>query len=642
MTASELAFKGRLVTSLKDYAPREAQIEMANAIEKTILDKKDLVVEAGTGTGKTFAYLIPSLALNKKTIVATGTKTLQDQLFHNDIPRLIKAMGLASRIQILKGRANYLCRYRIELNATQATFSSQELAKEFDLIRDKLPTVVLGEVNEFNDIHDDSSVWPFVTSTTDNCLGSECDYVDECFLVQARRKAMKADILVINHHLFFADSLLKEEGFGELLPGAEVIIFDEAHQLPEIAANFYGLRLSSRQLQELMRDISEEGREAAKDMQALFDLPASLIKLLDKIRRQLEGRESRRPWSEVLSNKPLMESLTFLQLTLKELGQVLEQASERSKGLARCYARCLEFIVQLKQFETNEEACIQWVEIFKSTFVLHATPSSVAESFSHRLAQNNAAHIFTSATLTVDGQFAHFTTPLGIKDNHSLIVESPFDYQQQAILYMPRGLPDPKSANYTETLINQVMPIIKVIGGRTFLLFTSYQALRLAGDVLSTYLDFKLLIQGDEPNHVLLQRFKQSERAILLGTASFWEGVDVKGDDLSCVVIDKLPFVSPADPVIKAKIELMNRQGKSAFDNFQIPSAVVTLKQGVGRLIRDCQDKGILVIGDPRLYARAYGQRFISSLPAMKLTRSEEFVLEFAKNLDLVNENISN
>jgi ATP-dependent DNA helicase DinG len=633
-TSKTLSKNGRMSTAVANFSPREGQINMALAIEQQLGQQSPLIIEAGTGIGKTFAYLIPSLLHDKKTIISTGTKTLQDQLFEKDLPALIKALGLSRSTQILKGRSNYLCRYRIELNAEQGTFYSEQTAQDFNYIKDNLARANKGDINEFSDIAEDSHVWPQVTSTVDNCLSQDCAYYEECFLIKARKKALKSDVVIINHHLYFADSMLKEDGFAELLPGADVIVFDEAHQLAEIASNFYGSRISSRQINTLLNDIELEVKASAQDMQQLDGLKLSIQRQLDTFRRDLEKNESKIGWHQLKNKEAVNETFALMKIEIKELCDCLEIAAERSKGLSRCHERCLDLLASFNEFEAFDDKGLRWSELFKSNFVLHSTPLSVAKQFQQSLLSYMATPVFTSATLSVDSNFDYFTKPLGLEDARSMMVDSPFDYQKQSIFYMPRGLPDVKDKNYYTILVERALPVINAFKGKTFFLFTSYRAMNQVAELLASATELPLLIQGDEPKQVLLNRFKQNSEAILLGTSSFWEGVDVKGKDLSCVIIDKLPFESPNDPITKAKIDHTRRNGYSPFDDYQLPHAIIALKQGIGRLIRDVSDKGVLMIGDPRLYARAYGKRFFASLPRMNKTRNEQEVLTFIHELN--------
>ncbi|ABQ55330.1 ATP dependent DNA helicase (DEAD box family) Rad3 [Legionella pneumophila str. Corby] len=637
-----LSERGRLSTAIPGFVARAPQADLAVAIANAIVQRSILVAEAGTGTGKTFAYLLPCLLSGKKALISTATKTLQDQLFQKDLPTLIRALGLSVRIQNLKGRSNYICQYRVEKHAEEGQFQSPQCAHEILHVRDKLSQMQEGVRSELPEINEDSSVWHYVTSTTDNCLGAECPNHETCFLVKARKRAMEADIVVINHHLFFADSQLKKDGFSELLPGVDVVVFDEAHQLADIASNFNGERLGTRQFKDLVDDMLNEWPILDLANQPLKSISHKADKLVDQLLNALPTREERISWELVKRNKEFMEAWnTWLSLK-DELIQCLESKDAADiPGLKRCQERLLDLETVLLSFTEENNHKIRWLERFKHTLVFHATPYDVAESFSQLLKDQSCAYIFTSATLTMASAFDSFCKPLGLDKVQTLLLSSPFDYQQQALLYLPRGIPDPKDAHYYEALLEKALPVIEACGGRCFFLFTSHKAVKLVAQMLSNTLKYPLLIQGDEAKPILLSRFRQLGNAVLLGTSTFWEGVDVKGEALSCVIIDKLPFANPVDPVIRGRMAYLKKKGLSGFDELSLPNAVIALKQGVGRLIRDITDKGILMIGDPRLTGREYGRTILASLPGLPKTRDEEKVLHFIKELALNDETVS-
>lgn len=641
-----LSEKGRLSTAILGFVPREQQIELSHAIAKAIHQQTTLVAEAGTGTGKTYAYLTPALLSGKKVLVSTATKTLQDQLFHKDLPMLVKALGLAIRIQNLKGRMNYFCRYRVDLHAEEGRFINPQCAHEISYVREKLAQLTDGERGELPEISEDSPVWPYVTSTTDNCLGNECEFYQTCFLVKARKRALEADVVVINHHLFFADSRLKEEGFGELLPGVGVVIFDEAHQLAEIAANFHGERVGTRQLCDLVDDALREWPVLDLANQPLKTLKISFEEIIDRLLTALSAREDRIGWEQVLSNQSFMSAWEALLLACDEFMQCFANVSqEEHKGLLRCKER-LEGLSRLLQSFSDSKLnakghSVRWIERFKRHFVFHSTPFDISDAFRQQLERQACAYIFTSATLTMAESFDCFMKPLGLNHAKTLLLPSPFDYQNQALLYLPRTLPDPKDSRYYDCLLAKVLPVIEACGGRCFFLFTSHRALREVASLLVHQITFPLLIQGEEAKPILLARFRELGNAVLLGTGTFWEGVDVKGEALSCVIIDKLPFASPVDPVTRGRMAYLKSRGLSGFDELSLPNAVLALKQGVGRLIRDATDRGVLMIADPRLTGRDYGQRIFASLPKMKKTRDEQTVLTFIKELALSHEVVS-
>jgi ATP-dependent DNA helicase DinG len=634
--------QGRLSTAIPGFVARKAQSDLAVAIAEAIGDKSTLVAEAGTGTGKTFAYLLPCLLSGKKAIISTATKTLQDQLYQKDLPTLVRALGLSVRIQNLKGRANYICQHRVALHSEEGQFQSPQCAHEILHVRDKLSQMKDGERSELPEINEDSPVWSYVTSTTDNCLGAECPDYETCFLVKARKRALDADVVVINHHLFFADSQLKQDGFGELLPGVDMVVFDEAHQLAEIATNFNGERIGTRQFRDLLDDIIGEWPVMDLANQPLKALSHKTDKILDELSSALSVREERISWDEVRRNKTFMSVwANWLALKDEVLQCLSDEHAAEVPGLSRCKERLQEFEQVMLSFAQSNQDKIRWLERFKHTLVFHATPHDIAESFSELLNRQACTYIFTSATLTMGSSFDCFCKPLGLTKAHTLLLPSPFDYQQQALLYLPRGLPDPKDATYYESLLKKALPVIEACGGRCFFLFTSHKALKLVAQILENTLSYPLLIQGVEAKPILLARFRQLGNAVLLGTATFWEGVDVKGEALSCVIIDKLPFASPVDPVTRGRMAYLKDRGLSGFDELSLPNAVIALKQGVGRLIRDITDKGVLMIADPRLTGREYGRHILASLPPLPKTRDEQRVLTFIRELALDYETVS-
>jgi len=637
-----LSEKGRLSTAIPGFVARNAQSDLALAIAQAITEKSTLVAEAGTGTGKTYAYLLPCLLSGKKALISTATKTLQDQLYQKDLPTLVRALGLSVRIQNLKGRSNYICQHRVALHAEEGQFQSPQSAHEVLLVRDKLSQMKDGERSELPEINEDSPVWHYVTSTTENCLGAECPSYETCFLVKARKRALEADIVVINHHLFFADSRLKQDGFGELLPGVDAVIFDEAHQLADIATNFHGERIGTKQFTDLIDDMIREWPVLDLANQPLKVLSHKADMLMDELVNTVSVRDDRVSWDEVTRNKSFMSTWANWLLLKDELLECfIGQNLNEIPALSRCKERLEEMETILLSFNLSNTDKIRWLERFKHTLVLHATPYDVAKPFSELLKRQPCTYIFTSATLTMSSSFDCFCKPLGLTGAKTLLLPSPFDYQQQALLYLPRGLPDPKDSNYYEALLKRALPVIDACGGRCFFLFTSHKALKQVAQMLGNALKYPLLIQGDEAKPILLARFRQLGNAVLLGTATFWEGVDVKGEALSCVIIDKLPFASPADPVIRGKMAYLKEKGLSGFDELSLPNAVIALKQGVGRLIRDVTDKGVLMIADPRLSGREYGRHILASLPELPKTRDEHNVLQFIKELALDYETVS-
>lgn len=631
--------QGRLSTAIPGFSARAAQMQLAEAIAESMAKRTVLVAEAGTGTGKTFAYLIPGLLSGKKLLISTATNMLQDQLYQKDLPLLKRALGLSTRVQNLKGRTHYLCLQRIHQYAEEAShlsYLSAEAAHELLEIREKIPKMKHGDRSELPEISEQSSVWPWATATKDNCLGSECAYFNDCFLQKARRRALKAQVVIINHHLFFADSKLKEEGFGELLPNFDAIVFDEAHQLAEIAATFQGRRFSTYQIHELLTDLQTAW--PADDW-----LKSPLLPLFQALEAATAHLASLFPQTETAQAFRLLQQTSEFRVAWDAMLQAMQRlyagiAQDAAGALEHLdikngFNRLLELQNTVSCFVQYGQNFICWAERYKHSIIFHATPVDVSEAFSALMAHHQAAFIFTSATLTMAGSFEAFTRPLGLQQAKTLLLSSPFDYGKQALLYLPRGMPDPKAPHYYEALLNKALPIMEACGGKTFILFTSRRALKIVAQHLSNQLKYPLLIQGEEAKDILLARFRAYGNAILLGTASFWEGVDVKGEALSCVIIDKLPFSNPWDPVIQGKTAYLQQQGLSAFDHMVLPEAVLALKQGVGRLIRDDRDKGILMLADPRLTGRAYGAQIFASLPPLKKTRDLKKVLNFIQTI---------
>jgi len=633
--AALLGTDGPLAQHVPGFAPRTQQQSMAQAVASAVEERSVLLVEAGTGTGKTYAYLVPALLCGGKVIISTGTRNLQEQLYYKDLPVVCQALGITAQRAMLKGRSNYLCLYRLERMETGGHWPRSPQAVDFDHIRTWARQTQTGDIAEVSTVAEDSSLWFQVTSTADNCLGQDCPHWAECHVVKARRKALDADILVINHHLFFADMVVKEEGFGELLPEAEAFILDEAHQLPDVASHFFGLSLSSRQLRELSQDsLTEQARDAA-DFRELAERARRLDRATADLRLALGHHKRRALWSEVASSSSVDDATANLRESLQALQQALAEAAQRGKGLDNCRKRC-EALTERLGLLTHppEKDGIHWFETHPRSFILHLTPLNIAPHFqTHRVAYQSA-WIFTSATLAVGDSFDHFADRLGLEEPQSLRLDSPFDFARHALLYHPPELPMPSSPNYTETLVEVAMPVLDASRARAFMLFTSYRSLQQAAELLSDRLAYPILIQGTMPKNELLATFKELGNAVLLGTASFWGGVDVRGEALSCVIIDKLPFASPGDPIVRGHIESIRQRDKDPFLEYQIPQAVITLKQGVGRLIRDINDRGVLMIGDPRLLTKAYGRFFFDSLPPMRRTSQLDEVRAFFAGQD--------
>jgi len=619
-SAELLGPTGPLAATLPDFAPRPSQQELATRIEQALEHPSIFIAESGTGTGKTFAYLVPALRSGRKVLISTGTRNLQDQLFTRDVPRVRDALGVPVACALLKGRGNYLCLHRLERAVAEARLASRAEAADLRAIGDWSRRTRSGDVAELAEVPEDSTLWPQVTSTADNCLGAKCDRYDDCFVNRARREALAAEVLVVNHHLFFADLALREDGFGQLLPGVDAVIFDEAHQLPEVATNFFGVTLSGSQLLGLARDAAAEEVKEKSGVPGIAASAARLEKASADFRLAL-GREPRRdPWHRLESSPGFHPGLLGLRAALGDLGRLLLAAGAKGAGLAKCSDRAAELLDRLELVADRQPAeFVTWIETSTHGFVVRLTPLDIAPLFRPFLDENKS-WIFTSATLAVGGRFDHFQGQLGIEAADCARWESPFDYAHQALLYLPDGLPEPAAPDYTERVLEAALPVLAASRGRAFLLFTSHRALRLAADWLPSRITHPLFVQGSAPRAELLERFRGSGDGVLLGTASFWEGVDVRGEALSCVIIDKLPFAAPDDPVLAARAAALEASGRSPFREMQLPAAVLALKQGAGRLIRDETDRGVLMICDPRLLTKGYGKTFLASLPPMPRT----------------------
>lgn len=621
------AADGALAQILDEYRPRAGQLELARAVALCLESGGDLVAEAATGTGKTLAYLIPVLLGGQRTILSTGTLNLQDQLFWRDLPLAMKALGVERQVALLKGRSNYLCRHRLERHLADPP-EDAELQVELNEVRRWASQTVRGEISEIQGIASDSRVWPLVTSTPDNCLGSECPLYEDCHVVHARRRAQDADLVVVNHHLLFADMALKQAGFGEVLPGANVVIIDEAHQVPDTAMRFFSRSLSAWQLRELLRDSL-----AAADgvVGGLRFLQAPVLQLRSA-RDQAVSRFHELPQrGDFAPLEPVLGELRQLLVCLRGLAEVLTGLAGSSRDVDSCAERARQLHENLNAFLAGQDGHVRWFSNRRGHFQLNLTPLDVAGPLQELRAQAPASWVLTSATLAVKGRFDHFTRRLGLEPEQQLVIQSPFDYAEQACMWLPPELPAPGGQDHTRALMSAILPLLQVAGGRAFLLFTAHRALREAAAWLRGHSDWKLLVQEEAPRQVLLEEFQRQPGSLLLGAASFWEGVDVPGDALRIVVIDKLPFAAPDDPVLEATLDAVRKGGGSPFAEVQLPQAVLALKQGAGRLIRQAEDFGVLVLGDPRLMSKSYGRLFLDSLPAMQRVRELAEAVSFLR-----------
>ena len=614
---------------------------MAQAVARAITLRQPLVAEAGTGTGKTFAYLVPALLYGGKVIVSTGTKTLQDQLFERDLPLIRDALAAPITVALLKGRANYVCHHHLERTAREGRLPARDDARHLPKIVAFARASERGDRAELANVPENASIWPLVTSTRDNCLGSNCAFYRDCFVMKARKDALDADVVVVNHHLFFADVTLRDEGLAELLPACNTVILDEAHQLPDTATLFFGEQTTAGQLTELARDAEAIARSQLRDVPELPDAGADLVTLIRKLRLAAGETQGKFAQQVLAGRRDFQDALEALAAGLDRLATGMRRFAERNEDVAvvarraEAAADCLaRWQAGLRGDGETSDEWIRWADVGPQGWQLHASPLSVADVFRRQVDQTGRAWILTSATLAVGRDFSHYTAQLGLAEAATGCWDSPFDYPTQGLLYVPRGLPAPNSVEHTNAVVDAALPVLKASGGRAFLLFTTIRALNAARERLAAAferekLDFPVLVQGDGSKTELLLRFRALGNAVLLGSASFWEGVDVPGDALSVVVIDKLPFAPPDDPLLAARLAKLAADGGNAFMDWQLPQAAISLKQGAGRLIRTETDRGVLMLCDPRLTDKPYGRRIWQSLPPMKRTRELADVTAF-------------
>lgn len=651
---------GLLSEAIPQYQLRDVQLQMAIKVWKTLQQSSSLVCEAGTGTGKTFAYLVPVFLSGQQTIISTGTRNLQDQLYDKDLPLISKVLEpLIERtvsISLLKGRTNYVCLYRLNQAEKESWYDEQTQA-DLQTLKKYHTQTRYADRAEFTMLEEQSSVWSIVTSSTDNCLGAHCPDYEHCYVLKAREQALSADIVIVNHHLLMADLNLKKDALGEILPTAVNYIIDEAHQLPEIASRFFSRRISSQQIKDLLQDVRKELKAQPSSGESFKHLNQDIRRLLDDLTLVLSRYKQRGNWLDIQSAiKPMVDEVTYvlnklatLLTTLAPVNQVLEHFAQRAELLLAAFNQLTFYKTRDeaqdetkdKQRKTDITNNIHWFECRNNGFEINSTPLLIGEQFRAQVEPLNAAWVFTSASLTINdsaianinassdtklaSQFNYFATQLGLNQADFARYDSPFNYARQSVIYAPQNMPMPGEPHYTRTLIKTIIPLIHWLKGRTFLLFTSYRAMREAHQLLSDS-GFILLVQGDAPKRQLINQFKQTKNSVLLGTSSFWEGVDVKGDALSCVVLDKLPFASPGEPVLEARIDYLQQQGINAFYQLQLPQAAMALKQGAGRLIRDINDTGILVLADPRLFNKSYGRYLRNSLPDMPVENKFELL----------------
>ena len=631
---------GPLNDCLEDYQLRTEQVEMAKSIIGTIEDKSSLVVEAGTGVGKTFAYLYPALLKGGKVVISTATKNLQDQLFFNDIPKIREALKISVKVNILKGRGNYICKLRMENTIQEGMFFNKVDAQHLHLIKAFSDNTDSGEVSEISEIPETSTIWPMVTSTKENCLGQDCEFYKECFLVKARKEALESEVLIVNHHLFFADFVLKDEELSEILPKANTIIFDEAHQVPLVASFFLGQSISSSQISNLIQDCQQGLKKYPDTIKVLDTLSKDFQEIVFELKKIVSPFPARLNINNLKNYENFEKTYNSLIEKLELLGITLSKHSEENAELQKLFERSSELNIRFSSWlKKDNQNNIYWLEVFARTVQFNETPISISEQFNKFQEKSESTWIFTSATLSINGSFDHFVKLLGLEKAMTQYLQSPFNYSENAFLYVPKEIPDSKDELFNLVLVKKALPLLKASKGRAFVLATSLKSMEEIGALLKDELkkneiDYPVITQGEGPKSDLLQQFKKHGNAILIGSLSFWEGIDVRGPTLSLVIIDKLPFQSPGDPVFESKIKLLSEEGINAFMSMQLPEAIIRLKQGVGRLIRDDHDKGVMVICDKRIIEKSYGIKIWKSLPPFKRTRNESAVINFLEELE--------
>jgi ATP-dependent DNA helicase DinG len=613
------------------YEHREGQLQMAEAVESALADKKHLIVEAGTGTGKTLAYLIPAILSGKRIVISTGTKNLQEQLFYKDIPFLQQHLSTPIQVCYMKGRGNFACRQKIYDAEKTPVLSGLEEVADFEIIREWEKTTGTGDRAEIKTLPEHSSAWAKIDARRDLCSGQKCQQFERCFLTQMHQRAAESNIIIVNHHLFFADLALKEEEFGSIIPEYAAVIFDEAHEIEDIAGQYFGVSISSHQVHDLTRDIAAVARQqkfGSADLDEILSVADQATDQFFQLFGSSEGRSGFREHGPFLEKYD--EQYQNLLRAMELVGLELQLIKNSPEEVIPLYRRSKEYSEKLRFWmESVEKSFVYWVERRGRGTFLQATPIDVSSVLEEKLFSRVSSVILTSATLAVAGQFEFTESRLGLKQARTLTVDGHFDYQKQALLYVPQHLPDPRSPAFAKAAADEIVKLLEWSRGRAFVLFTSHQQMRMIHDRVSLEIDYPTLLQGTGPRSALLEEFRTTPNCVLFATSSFWQGVDVQGEQLSCVIIDKLPFAVPSDPVVEARVAALREQGGNPFYDYQIPQAALALKQGFGRLIRSRSDRGVLAMLDNRITKQRYGQVFFDSLPDYAFTTELEDVEKF-------------
>ena len=626
---------GLLAQMLKPYEYRPQQERMAGAVSQAFRQERFLIVEAGTGTGKTLAYLVPAALNGKRVVISTGTKTLQEQLFFRDIPFIREKLGYPFKASFMKGRGNYLCRRRFKLFSRQPMLRALEEVDHFQNLKKWAGRTKTGDRAELEDLPEDLGLWKDINALSETCLGQGCEFFEHCFITRMRQEAAGSDLIIVNHHLLFADLAVRQRGYGEVLPRYEAVILDEAHQLEEVATQYFGTVVSNYRFEELARDIRREMTAAKRKDEPLSKTSEGILNSQEQFFGFFRTKDTRYRLKEKELQEKGLPSAAKLMERLALLNAHIGGMKEPSEGFRALSRRAEELQQQLQEvLGGSDPKRVYWCEVRGKGVFLHASPIDVSSELKEQLYDRVKVAIFTSATISTQGTFRFFKERMGLEGSmadgtEELILDSPFQMDRQALLYLPEGIPDPNQANFGVRAAAEIEKILKHTRGRAFLLFTSIKNMEEAYGLLKERLPYTCFLQGERPKSVLIQAFKKDIHSVLFATASFWEGVDVQGEALSCVIVDRLPFSHPNDPIMEARLERIAASGGSPFWDYQVPSAIILLKQGLGRLIRTRQDRGLLAILDPRLLTKNYGKAFLESLPSWTVVRKEEAIEQF-------------